>query len=274
MTTLNPVPYADELERLCLDHEEEHSTATFHNFSKLSDEIRVMIWKLAISRRQIASLTQGKSSGLNEDIKYGRLPAFLFVNKEARWVVPIHFTYGYRKWEDPLRRPRKGLQHCMLGPDDIVALRIDNERYRMWEYLWNSGKCETKRDYIRFPGRWEGDYRAIHNWMTSAPLNAFHNDPYRDCLSTRRCELNELDSSKCNEIVNQLRIHFARLLSNDPYCRTYQLLHILAYGWDQPNMENLTAYDFETIQNCLTGIHQSEGIATIFQALNFQGRFD
>lgn len=160
MSTTAYDPEYDGFRDLRLRHERKSHTHTFHSFSKLPAELRLQVWDFAMSERQIASLTEDGSSGINDDIKYGRLPAYLFVNIEccARALekkrYPIRFTFRHRLSVLPDRslsnywvenssetdseettslesNPDEGVQYCAIGPADIVALRVEGSWHRI-----------------------------------------------------------------------------------------------------------------------------------------------
>jgi hypothetical protein len=263
MSTSRELPLADELEKICLDHEEDPNTASFDSFSKLPAELRLMVWEFAISEKQIASLTELsgiESSDIDDDIKYGRLPAFLFVNKECRDVAlrmnryPIRFTFRpvtARLFpDDPIPRT---LQRCRIGPDDIVAVRVEKKWYPIWEENWKiivdksfpSGSYSIPMD---FRGKWGGDYDSIENWMMLVPLNVFHFD------DSHNTELNRLGSEICRHILLSVQTQFKHLFHKcvglGPLPEISEEVHYVVYGWEQPKKENLTAYELESIQDC------------------------
>ncbi|KAI1128637.1 hypothetical protein F5Y10DRAFT_172941 [Nemania abortiva] len=264
------IPSADELERICLSHNEEPDDASFHNFPNLPPELRLMIWEYAISRPQIASLTKEDSSGIDDDIKYGRLPAFLFVNVECRDVAlkmdryPIRFTFRHcadcpDHCTSAAQHGREGVQRCLVGPEDTVALRIEKDWYPMWRKMWEwcpealgwEAKMYNMSPFS-FDGHWIGDYAKMRNWMMLVPLNAFHLD------RTGNTELANLDFYRCRAIEGWLRWQFHTLLRDDrPFSGTFEGLHYVLYGWEQPKKENLTAYELESIVDCLPNLHRS-----------------
>ncbi|KAJ8129824.1 hypothetical protein O1611_g3808 [Lasiodiplodia mahajangana] len=265
MNVFSNIPSADELERICLNHREESDTASFHNFPKLPPELRLMVWEYAISAQQIASLTQGDSSGIDDDIKYGRLPAFLFVNMECRQIAlkmnryPIRFSFRYCTCPDPtdpISPPvppdhvHKGVQHCMIGPDDIVAVRLEKEWYKLWARNWKlffeNTSWVDNISPIRFTGHWEGDFDSIENWMMLVPLNVFHLD------RNGNTELAGLTRRECGRIIDWLQNQFLLLLQTHdwqgPHPDIYEDFYYIVYGWDQPKKDNLTAYELESIE--------------------------
>ncbi|KAI1108545.1 hypothetical protein F5Y14DRAFT_459444, partial [Nemania sp. NC0429] len=167
--------------RMRLEHKSDPLTlTTFPLFGQLPTELRLDIWDLAMDEQQIASLTEDKSSGIDDDIKYGRLPAFLFVSYECRMTAikrnryPIRFSFRYIP-EERAGRTRKtnpeiqhaGVQICAIGPEDIVALRVEGS--------WDD--ANTIGPLFRFQGEWGGNYKEIRNWMMPSPLIPNHPDP-------------------------------------------------------------------------------------------------
>lgn len=269
-------PIYDGFEKLRLLYEyKSRHKPTFHPFNELPPELRFDIWELAISERQIASLTEGGCSGIDDDIKHGRLPAFLFVSHECRARAlkmnryPIRFTFQhvrsvppahlpFNSWvednsdEDvPPGFPYKGVQRCAIGPDDIVAIRLEGSWYQQW------GRCFTRfyddpyiDDYhwaapdprVRFTGYWGGDWKKIRNWLMPTPLIPHHPDPVVNGIEAGRVEY---------WAKNQFQLLFHRTLYL-PYPNEFrdECLYYLVYDWHNPKDDNLTGCDLEEIENC------------------------
>lgn len=275
-------PDYDGFEKLRLLHENKSDTPTFHPFSKLPAELRLEIWALAMSERQIASLTEGDSSGIDDDIKHGRLPAFLFVNYECRSRAletnryPIRFTFRHAQSPEPSpsssnnkvvsdpvehlpsEHPLGGVQHCAIGPNDIVALRFEKAWYRCWqrcrEYFYDDPHIGHLGPPVRFDGFWGGNYESIRNWMMPTPLIPRHPDPDSDGI---------IGGGKIPYWSKYyFELNFYSLVApyspnpdeskNIPHPHVFydECLYYLVYDWHKPKKENLTAYDLEPLEAC------------------------
>ncbi|KAI0867652.1 hypothetical protein GGS24DRAFT_514881 [Hypoxylon argillaceum] len=269
MDVFTSIPSAGKLEEICLNHQEPSDTTSFSSFPSLPPEVRLMVWEIAISRRQIVSLTDTPSSGIDDDLKYGRMPAFLFVNVECRQLAlrmnryPIHFTFRYC---DCYRlaianlevaspdHVHEDVQHCMIGPDDIVALRLERGWYRLWQENWektvNGRSISSTLNPLKFIGHWGGEFAGIKNWMVPLPLNAFHLDHNRKT----KTELHQLSPEECSSIKSWLKTWISnifRFKNGRGSCpEIFGQIYYLVYGWEQPKKDNLTGYNLESIEGC------------------------
>ncbi|KAI1810078.1 hypothetical protein GGS20DRAFT_595078 [Poronia punctata] len=263
------LPIPGDLEAICNAHTEDHSTpaTTFPKFSLLAREVQMMIWEFAMAPQQIASLTVESTGQLSEDIEAGRIPRFLFVNWQAYKIAmrryPIRFSFRYcEKANDEVRRIfrcgdvcdcNSAIQNCRIGPDDIVALRIEKYMYAAWDHNWSfwymsswqSEKPEMEGDMLRsavypyFHGTWLGNYRDIKNWMVPAPLNMFH------LAKDDERELSELKTEPL-EISMWYQDLFKTILGDhEDVPKKFENVYCLGYGWREPQRKNLTFYDLE-----------------------------
>jgi hypothetical protein len=266
---------------MCLEHEEAPDP-DFPQFSRFPNELKLMVWEYAVSRKQILSLTPDQIPEKGDDYKYGRMPAFLCVDKMSRWVAlamnryPIRFSFQYcncsrqrpERWlkERCLLPPRNpGVQHCAMGPDDIVAIRVEHEYYTKWHERWTSScldgwSWDCKVQHSEFVGRWEGDYKLISNWMMLTPLNMFHlGGPYEHFQYSELPRYRDLDDLSHKEWCNTaewLQEQFGDFFQpwgdeHGDYPTQLKNIYCLSFGWNQPKKTNLTAYDLVSVRKIL-----------------------
>ncbi|KAI0397033.1 hypothetical protein F5Y17DRAFT_29087 [Xylariaceae sp. FL0594] len=296
-----PFSYVGDIRSRCLNHEEYDpiSDETFHPFPRLPTEIQVMIFKYALAERQIASFYPEGYPGLgtmDSDVGCGRISPLFFVNHLSRMLAeqrfPISFRFsacecrqlrlkkevvhvpqpvptGDKDQEAPkttyIIKRKCGCenvwQNCRMGPNDWVALRMEEHWANVWTHAW---MAPWEFDEIQTPeafaaskfcpsllGWWQGDFDKIRNLLVPTPLNMFHLDHYKETT-----ELDELGEGAATFITEcfvkatqDSTINRGSKLARYP--KNFANVYMLAYGWEEAQGDDLSLYDFESLRRCL-----------------------